>query len=199
MNNIYIVDDDAGVRDGLALLLGLRGYQVQLFASAESFLAASDTEWHGCALIDVRMAGMGGLELQHKLSQAGVGLPVIVMTGHATVAAARVALTAGAIDFLVKPISEVELLAAIKRAEAMSETRFMMQQAQKRWHSLTRREQQVLELLTDGHSSREIGVRLGISHRTVEGYKVRMMARLGVRKLAEAVQVGILARTDPRL
>lgn len=113
---IFIVDDDAGVRDSLSLLLGLRGYRVQVFERAGDFLSVVRAESYGCALFDIRMQGMGGLELQHTLKARGIGLPIIFMTGYANVAAARTAFKAGAVDFLSKPLPEAELLEAIQRA-----------------------------------------------------------------------------------
>jgi len=113
---IYIVDDDAAVRDSLGLLLGLRGYRIQVFERARDFLDVVHPESRGCALVDVRMQGMGGLELQHTLRARGIGLPIIFMTGFANVAAARTAFKAGAVDFLSKPLSEAELLEGIGRA-----------------------------------------------------------------------------------
>lgn len=193
---IFIIDDDPSVRDSLALLLGLHGMRVRTFSDAQSFLSTLLDAKLGCALIDVRMNGIGGLELQQKLRARNIHLPVIVMTAHPTVAAARVAFKAGAIDYLAKPLSEPELLMAIELAlltrpaepQGLFPETAMLQVKQ-----LTQRERQILYLLVDGLSSREIAARLVISHRTVETYKVRMMRRLEVRKLSELVRIGTLS------
>lgn len=193
---IFIVDDDPGVRDSLALLLGLHGIRVQTFCDAHSFLNTILESKPGCALIDIRMDGIGGLELQQKLHARNIHLPVIVMTAHPTVAAARVAFKAGAIDYLTKPLSEAELLTAIELALVGKPNvvqAHLPDTALLHVDQLTQRERQILLLLVDGLSSREIAAQLGISHRTVETYKVRMMKRLKVRKLSELVRIGTLA------
>jgi two-component system response regulator FixJ len=193
---IFIIDDDPGVRDSLALLLGLHGMRVQTFCDAHSFLNTVLDSQPGCALIDIRMDGMGGLELQQNLHARNIHLPVIVMTAHPTVAAARVAFKAGAIDYLAKPLSEAELLAAIELAlvdKPPGSHDHLPDTAMLQVELLTKRERQILLLLVEGLSSREIADQLGISHRTVETYKVRMMKRLRVRKLSELVRIGTLA------
>lgn len=113
---VYVIDDDEGVREALQLLLTLNSYRTVTFRTAEEFLAACTKDWTGCALIDIRLKDVGGLELQRTLKARGVTLPVVMMTAHPGVAASRVAFQAGAIDFLVKPLAETELLMAIKQA-----------------------------------------------------------------------------------
>lgn len=193
---IFIVDDDPGVRDSLALLLGLHGMQVQTFCDAGSFLSLNPGPKSGCVLIDIRMDSFGGLELQQSLKSRNICLPVIVITGHPTVASARVAFRAGAIDYLPKPLSEAELLTAIELAfatETAAIERQLPDTAMLLIEQLTQRECQVLSLLMTGLSSREIAERLRISHSTVETYKLRMMRRLKVRKVSELVRIGTRA------
>lgn len=113
---VYVIDDDEGVREAVALLLALNSYRAVTFRNAEEFLAACTRDWTGCALIDIRLKDVGGLELQRTLKTRGITLPVVMMTAHPGVAASRVAFQAGAIDFLVKPLAETELLMAIRRA-----------------------------------------------------------------------------------
>lgn len=197
---IYIIDDDAGVRDSLALLLGLHNLRVLVFASAEDFLLACDSPRRGCILVDIRMPGMGGLELQRQLAIRAIGLPVVVMTGHGSVAASRVAFKAGAVDFLSKPISEVELIEAISNALALCQGEGCempaIRDAQASLNRLTTREKAVLDLLVEGFSIREAATKLAISHRTVEVYKARMMEKLRARNLSDIARIALLAKRN---
>jgi len=190
---VYIVDDDAAVRDSLALLLGLHGYQTQAFASAEDFLSAWRPERDGCLLLDLKMPGMDGLALQARLNALGSHLPLVVITAHGDVAAARAALKAGALDFLEKPIDDVLLLELV--AEVMARARQATVSASQatdldeRIARLTPREREVMELAADGLNNREIAARLTISPRTVEVYKARMMEKMQVRRLSELIRL----------
>jgi len=190
---VYLVDDDAAVRDSLSLLLGLHGYQTQTFAAAEDFLAAWQPERHGCLLLDLKMPGMDGLELQARLNALGSRLPLVVITAHGDVAAARAALKAGALDFLEKPIDDVLLLELVTEvmARAREATVSAAQGAdlEERMARLTPREREVMELAADGLNNREIAARLAISPRTVEVYKARMMEKMQVRRLSELIRL----------
>lgn len=193
---VYIIDDDPGVRDSLTLLLGLHGLRVQTFSEASSFLSANPTCNSCCALVDIRLGEMGGLELQKTLKLRDMAIPIIFMTGHPNVATSRVAFKAGAVDYLVKPLSEVELLLAIEQAFSvgmMTTGVQLPESAMLLVQQLAQRERQILMLLVDGLSSREIAGRLTISHRTVETYKARMMKKLNLHKLSELVRVGVLS------
>ena len=123
---VYIVDDDAAVRDSLSLMLGLAGYATRLFADAESFLGAWDTSWAGCVVADLRLPGKSGLELQAELRARGSGLPFIVMTAHGDVPSARTAFQAQAIDFLEKPFQHAQLLEALKSAFSREHARLAL-------------------------------------------------------------------------
>jgi len=195
---VYLVDDDAAVRDSLSLLLGLHGYQTQTFAAAEDFLAAWRPERNGCLLLDLKMPGMDGLELQTRLNALGCHLPLVVITAHGDVAAARAALKAGALDFLEKPIDDVLLLELVTEvmARAREATVSAAQGAdlEERMARLTPREREVMELAADGLNNREIAARLAISPRTVEVYKARMMEKMQVRRLSELIRL-LLGRT----
>ena len=190
---VYLVDDDAAVRDSLSLLLGLHGYQTQTFAAAEDFLAAWRPERNGCLLLDLKMPGMDGLELQARLNALGSRLPLVVITAHGDVAAARAALKAGALDFLEKPIDDVLLLELV--TEVMARAREATVSAahgadlDERMARLTPREREVMELAADGLNNREIAARLAISPRTVEVYKARMMEKMQVRRLSELIRL----------
>lgn len=190
---VYLVDDDAAVRDSLSLLLGLHGYQTRTFAAAEDFLAAWQPERNGCLLLDLKMPGMDGLELQARLNALGSRLPLVVITAHGDVAAARAALKAGALDFLEKPIDDVLLLELVSEvmARAREATVSAAQGADlyERMARLTPREREVMELAADGLNNREIAARLAISPRTVEVYKARMMEKMQVRRLSELIRL----------
>lgn len=197
---IFIVDDDAAVRDSLSLLLGLKGFSTRCFASAENFLAACQPDWRGCLLLDIRMAGMDGLELQQALNSSQIDLPIIFITAHGDVAAARSALKAGASDFLEKPLDDRMLSAAIadalernarQRNEAAEENEIASRIAR-----LTAREREVMENVVEGQPNREIARQLGISPRTVEVYKARMMGKMQAHSLPELVRLALSLRKN---
>lgn len=190
---VFIVDDDAGVRDSLAMLLDLKGFRTRTFAAAEAFLAEYRPEWPGCLVLDLRMPGMTGLELQAELARRGSTLPVIIITAHGDVATTRSALKGGAVDFIEKPIDDEALVAAIAAAldrDARSRERAQAAAgAAERLARLTGREREVLALVAEGRHNREIAVALGISPRTVEVYKARVMEKLQVRRVPDLVRL----------
>lgn len=197
---IFIVDDDAPVRDSLALLLGLKGYAIRSFASAEDFLTACQPDWHGCLLLDIRMAGMNGLELQQQLISRQIVLPIIFITGHGDVAAARAALKAGAADFLEKPLDDQILITtiadALERSAHQRDEAAAAQEVMDRMSRLTAREHEVMEKITLGEPNREIARQLGISPRTVEVYKARMMEKMQARSLPELIRLVLSIRKN---
>jgi FixJ family two-component response regulator len=175
---IYIVDDDIAMRDSLALLLGLKGFRTQIFASAENLLAAYSANWFGCMLLDVRMPGMDGLQLHAELRRRECAVPVVIMTAYGDVATARGALKAGAEDFLEKPVDDSVLIDVLQTAiDAQSALRQAGPLAKEMPH-LTTREQQVLEMVRAGLQVKQIAEKLEISPRTVEVYKSRMNQKL---------------------
>lgn len=190
---VFIVEDDHSVRDALGLLLGLQGYPVALFASAESLLEAYRPEWRGCLLIDIRMPGMNGLELQRRLVDKHCAMPAIVMTGHGDVESARDAFRARAIDFLEKPVDHGRLLSAIGEAFAQQASQRGAVAEQLRLNELlarlTPRETEVMKLVVAGRHNREIAELLGISARTIEVHKARLMAKLQVRSVPDLVRL----------
>jgi FixJ family two-component response regulator len=192
---VFIVDDDPSVRDALGLLLGVRGYRIALFANGEDFLHAWRKEWVGCLLVDIRMAHMDGITLQKELLAQGCWLPVIIITGHGDVGLAREAFKARAIDFLEKPLDDAKLIAAIEEAFTWEESaRSEAQQKAdtgKLLSALTPREREVMDLIVMGQHNREIGPALGISVRTVEVHKARLMAKLGVNNIADLVRISM--------
>jgi len=190
---VHIVDDDPSVRDSIALMLGLRGFRTSVFASAEDFLAACQSDWRGCALVDVRLPGRSGVELQAELQRRGIALPVIVITAHGDVATARAAFRSRAVDFLEKPFEETQLVDAVEAAFALEARRVLQDGARRddaeKLGRLTPREREVLAEVTRGLHAKEIAVALGISPRTVEVHRARIMEKLGVRNVAELVRL----------
>jgi FixJ family two-component response regulator len=185
---VYIVDDDASVRDSLSLLLSLHGYVTAMFACGEDFLRAQQPHWRGVVLADIRMPGMSGLDMQAQLAGERARLPVIIITGHGDVAAARQAFKANAVDFLEKPFDEGALLRAVEKA--LGETAAAPAVGTRPQAStLSQREREVMALVVDGLDNRTVGERLGISPRTVEVHKSRLMAKLGARNLAELMRM----------
>lgn len=191
---VFVVDDDASIRDALSLLISLKGLRASVFASAEDFLAVYDLQWRGCLLTDLQMPGMSGLDLQAKLQQRGSALPVVVLTAHGDVATTRTALKNGAVDFLEKPVDDEVLIDVLRNAIRIDteghRVRLQRVETMTRLGRLTSRERDVLHLLAEGLQHREIAERLTISPRTVEVYKARMMEKLQCRTLADVVRIG---------
>jgi RNA polymerase sigma factor (sigma-70 family) len=196
---VYIVDDDASVRDSLALLLGIAGYRTAVFSDAESFLVAWREDWSGCVVADLRLPGRSGVELQAQLRARHIALPFIIITAHGDVPTARMAFQAQAVDFLEKPFDHAQLLAAIEIAFAREQNRLQDDQARRadagKLERLTPREREVFELAAHGLHAKEIAAQLSISPRTVEVHKTRIMEKLGVRNLAELVRFAVTARS----
>lgn len=197
---IYLVDDDSAIREGLGALLDANGYAVSAFARPQTFLKeVDDLEKHAAGLFDVRMPGMSGLELQEKLRELNVDLPLIIMTGHGDIAMAVGAMKAGAVDFLEKPFSNEDLLGAIERAlahaHAGGETSPNSEVAQKLTR-LTERESQVLHHLIEGQANKVIAYELGISPRTVEIHRARVMEKMQAKNLADLVRMSVSAGVD---
>jgi FixJ family two-component response regulator len=176
---VHIVDDDPAVLDSLVVLLNLQGLRTRAFGSAEAFLDACAPDWAGCVLVDLRMPGKSGLELQQELAARGIALPVIMITAHGDIAAARASFKSGAVDFLEKPLDNRQLISAInvalardaeQRARAGSAAELNRQLSR-----LTEREREVLEHVVAGRHNREIAALLGISARTVEAHYARVM------------------------
>jgi FixJ family two-component response regulator len=192
---IFVVDDDPSVRDALGLLLGVRGYRTAMFASGEAFLQAWRPDWAGCLLVDIRMNGMDGLSLQRELIERGCRIPVIIVTGHGDVSMARAAFKANAVDFLEKPFDDAKLIGAID--EALQRAQQQRSEIQRRSRSadllrgLTPREKEVMQLVVTGQHNRDIGPALGISVRTVEVHKARLMSKLGVDNVADLVRISM--------
>lgn len=190
---IFIVDDDFAVRDSLKLLIEQEGFTVSTYDGAESFLAACRPEWCGCAVIDVRMPGMDGLQLHEELLRRGIHLATVFLTGHGDIPMSVKAIKAGAVDFLTKPVTADTLLesvhAALKLSEQMHAKAEMSHQVTARLASMTEREREVMLLAVAGHPNKEIARRLGISHRTVEIHKGRIMHKTGAATLLDLARI----------
>ncbi|MEO8204416.1 MAG: response regulator [Betaproteobacteria bacterium] len=194
---VFIVDDDASVRDSLSLMLGISGYRTALFADAEAFLAAWREDWRGCVVADLRLPGKSGLDIQASLQAEGSSLPVVIVTAHGDVPTARAAFRAHAVDFLEKPFDQKQLYAAIDKAFGLEERRVQgaasRQEVAEKVARLTPREREVLSRVVEGLHAKEIAAALGISPRTVEVHKARIMGKLEVRNVAELVKVAVEA------
>lgn len=191
--NVYVVEDDEAVRDSLRILLGLRGCRVHDFADAQAFIAVGRALRPACLLVDVKLPGMSGLELQAHVKQEQPDLPVILMTGHGDVAMARTALRAGALDFIEKPINDDELLAAIELALSGEVERIDKRRERedmlKRLARLTPREMAVFQRATDGMHNREIAREFGISPRTVEVHRARLLDKLQADRASDLFRI----------
>jgi len=194
---VFLIDDDASVRDSLSLLLSLKGFRTQPFAAAQTFLDTYRPEWRGCVLTDLQMPEMSGLDLQQALHYRRILLPVVVLTAHGDVRTTRLAMKNGAFDFLEKPVNDEILLDILTNAIREDNLRYDANRsehgARSRFERLTPREREVLDLLVAGLSQREIAGRLEISPRTVEVYKARMMEKLQCRSFAELIRASLAA------
>jgi two-component system response regulator FixJ len=196
---IHVVDDDAAVRHSLERLLGSMGFATVSYATPGAFLLQAPHLLGGCVLLDVKMPGIGGLEVQVRLKAIGFVLPIIVITGQGDIQTAVLAMKAGAFDFLEKPYEDEVLLAAIEAALAAAPDDHIHQavRAAQRIARLSPREREVLDALVAGASNKVIAFDLGLSVRTVEVHRARMMERLGSRQLAEAIRLAVLATLAP--
>ena len=183
---VFVVDDDRAVRDSIAMLVRAEGLAVRTFDSAQSFLDAWDRCEPGCLVVDLRMPGLSGLDLQERLARVDDAPPIIFLTGYGTVLAAVHALKAGAIDFLEKPFDPATLLARVREALASDQER---RSDTRRLDALTRREHEILDLVASGKTNKVIAANLEISVRTVELHRARGMRKIGVRSVAELVRL----------
>jgi FixJ family two-component response regulator len=190
---IYVVDDDEGVRNSLRFLLRSVGLASRPFASAHEFLESYDPKHPGCLVLDVRMPGMSGLELQQQLNLRGAIIPVIFITGHGDIPMAVEAMQHGAFDFLQKPFRDQDLIDRIQRAlERDARSRAALahhEQIRERFNSLTPREREVLALMTRGKPNKVMAAELGVSQRTVEIHRARVMEKTGAASLAQLVRM----------
>ena len=199
---VFIVDDDALVRESLKDLIRSVGLRVELFASAQEFLRAQHPDVPTCLVLDVRMPGLSGLDLQKQTSEAGLEIPIIFITGHGDIPMTVRAMKAGAIEFLSKPFRDQDLLDAIQQALERSRKARAQQavtkELRRRFASLTSRQREVMERVVAGLINKETGAELGISEKTVKIQRHQVMEKMGARSLPELVRMadslGIIGR-----
>ena len=197
---VHLVDDDEAIRRSVGFMLKTSGFHVRTYESGVELLKAAPNLESGCVLLDIRMPGMDGLEVQGALQDKGIALPVIIMTGHGDVGLAVKAMKAGAVDFIEKPFAKETLLASLDegfgRLSKKEATNDRRKNAEVRLQALTPRERDVLEGLAQGLPNKTIAYDLGISPRTVEIHRANLMAKLGVRSLSEALRIAFAAKGE---
>jgi two-component system response regulator FixJ len=194
---VHIVDDEEAIRRAISFALKTTGFAVQTWQSGTAFLKEVRHLEQGCILLDVRMPGLDGLEVQQALAEKGITMPVIILTGHGDVAVAVRAMKSGAVDFLEKPFEQAALLGSVEiafeRLAALGDKATRAAEAQLLLGVLTPRERDVLEGLAQGLPNKTIGYDLGISPRTVEVHRANLMAKLDVRSLSDALRIAFAA------
>ena len=195
--SVFVVGDDPAMRHSLEWLIESAGLRVRSYASAEEFLASYYPGQAGCLLVDVRMPGMSGLELQAYLSRENIRIPLIIITGHGDVTMAVKAMRAGALDFIEKPFNDEDLITSLRMAldtdQKRRYDRAQRAEIARRLAELTPREHEVMEMVTEGRSNREIASALGVSTKTVEAHRARVMDKMRATSLAELVRLCLIA------
>lgn len=190
---VYIVDDDKAVRDSLTDLLDSVGLSTKSYVAARDFLAAYTTKHYGCLVLDIRMPGMSGLELQEELNRRDAVLPIIFITAHGDIPMAVQAMRQGAINFIQKPFRDQELLDSINKALKTYDKKYKSQREDKsvkeHVHKLTPREHEVMKMIVAGKANKVIAIDLGLSQRTIEVHRANVMEKLEARSLAELVRI----------
>ena len=194
-STVFVVDDDPAMRESLSFLMGSVGIRVKTFEDAQTFLDQHDSGDRGCLVLDVRMPGMSGLELQEHLIQQGISLPVVMVTGYGDVPMAVRALKSGALDFIEKPFTDQELLDRVNEALHVDERLRRLEEKRSLFDSrvsrLTERESQVMRLVVDGKSNKLIAHELGLSPKTVEVHRSRVMDKMEAGSLAQLLRLVI--------
>jgi len=190
---VFVVDDDASIRESLTDLLLSIGLRVETFASAAEFLQSKLPDDPGCLVLDVRLPGLSGLDFQAELARAGIRIPIVFMTGHGDIPMTVRAMKAGAVEFLTKPFREQDMLdaiqAALEKDRARREQDRKVSDLQSLFDSLTNREQEVIGLVTSGLMNKQIAAEIGVSEITVKVHRSNVMRKMGARSLAELVRM----------
>jgi FixJ family two-component response regulator len=193
---IFIVDDDEAIRDSLDVLLKTVDLNTTTFSSGDEFLEAYDPGWEGCILLDIRMPGTSGMEVQKRLAESGCSIPIIFITGHGDIPMAVEAMHIGAFDFIQKPFRDQDLLDRIDQALTTSDEQEQQsarkKTVQNQYQTLTPREQEVMQFVVHGSANKVIAMDLGVSQRTVEIHRARVMEKMQARSLAELVRMALL-------
>jgi RNA polymerase sigma factor (sigma-70 family) len=194
---VFVIDDDAATRNSIAWLLESADYRVETYESGEGFFEVCRSDWTGCLILDLRLPGISGVALQDKLAKQGITLPVIMLTGYGDVSTAVRAFHQGAVDFIEKPYTDEELLSCIERAMSVDrERRREMAERRalsERLDSLTPREREVMAMVVAGKPNKVVAFDLGISQKTVESHRARLMEKLRVQSLADLVRLAFIA------
>ena len=197
---VHVVDDDEAVRRFLRGLIQSVGLKVETFATAQEFLDTCEADRPGCLLLDIRMPGISGLELQAELKRRAINIPIIILTGHGDVKVAVHAMKAGAVDFIEKPFSNELLLDAIQKAIGdglrAGGSRVRRQEIMHRLETLTTRERQVLDMVASGQTNKGVARLLGISEKTVEIHRAKVMEKMQAKSLAELVRMAAALDAD---
>jgi FixJ family two-component response regulator len=200
---VFLVDDDASVRRALARLIKSAGHQVQTFASAQEFLGSADgvAEQAGCLVLDVRMPGLTGIDLQRELQSRNCTLPIVFITGHGDIPMSVKAMKAGAVDFLPKPVKDTALLSAIDhaiiRASRDGAARQEAEDVQRRVETLTSREREVMSLVASGLPNKMIAFKLGTVEKTIKVHRARIMHKMKVQSVADLVRLTEKLKISP--
>ena len=190
---VFLIDDDPAILKALGRLLGAAGYQTKAYQSAETFLNEHDASIPGCAVLDHAMPGLNGSDVQEALARQGIHRPVIFSTGRGTIAESVKAMRAGAVNYLTKPVDNIELLSAVRLAEERDKTRRDAEArnaiVQQRLAKLTRRERETLKLVTEGLLNKQIAGVMGVTEKTIKVHRMRVFKKMGARNLAELVRM----------